>query len=139
MNPHSPQIIIRMSTPRPENLCTIMPMTFIPKTRLIAMIGVALLASLPLSAAPDQPIRTENGPVTGVAGRHPEVRVFKGIPFAAAPLGELRWKPPQPAASWQGTRAADAFSANCMQRSANGGAFPPSRRRPAAVRRGDGA
>jgi para-nitrobenzyl esterase len=102
-----------------------MPMTLIPKTRLVAVIGLALLASLPLSAVPDQPIRTENGPVTGVAGRHPEVRVFKGIPFAAPPLGELRWKPPQPAASWQGTRAADAFSANCMQRSANGGAFPP--------------
>src|SRR5262244_4032864 len=101
-------------------------MTFLhSKTRLRAAILFAATASLPLSAAPDQPIRTENGTLTGVVGRHPEVRVFKGIPFAAPPVGQLRWKPPQPAPNWTGPRAADTFSANCMQRAANGGAFPP--------------
>src|SRR5262249_10645686 len=43
------------------------------------------------------------------------VRIFKGIPYAAPPIGELRWKPPQPAASWTGVKAADAYGAQCPQ------------------------
>jgi para-nitrobenzyl esterase len=97
------------------------------KTRLVAAAlgALALLTRLPLSAAVTEPVRTENGLVSGVAGTAPEVRVFKGIPFAAPPVGDLRWQAPKPAANWSGTRSADTFSANCMQRAANGGAFPP--------------
>jgi len=43
------------------------------------------------------------------------VEMFKGIPFAAPPVGELRWKAPQPAASWQGVRDATHFGDECMQ------------------------
>src|SRR6186997_2887335 len=43
------------------------------------------------------------------------IRVFKGIPFAAPPIGELRWKPPQPMTKWTGVRAADSFAHACMQ------------------------
>jgi para-nitrobenzyl esterase len=42
---------------------------------------------------------------------------FNGVPFAAPPIGELRWRPPQPAPRWSGERAATAFSASCMQAS----------------------
>ena len=55
----------------------------------------------------------------------PGVRDFKGIPYAAPPVGDLRWRAPQPAKPWEGVRAATTFSANCMQRSAGGGTFPP--------------
>ena len=43
------------------------------------------------------------------------VAAFKGIPFAAPPIGELRWKPPQPVQAWQGVRKADAYGPSCMQ------------------------
>jgi para-nitrobenzyl esterase len=76
-------------------------------------------------AAIAEPVRTDGGLVTGAAGSPPSVRVFKGIPFAAPPVGELRWRPPQAPAKWDGVRAANAFSANCIQRSADGARFPP--------------
>ena len=43
------------------------------------------------------------------------MRVFKQIPYAAPPLGALRWKPPQPLSSWTGTRKATGFAPACMQ------------------------
>ncbi len=44
-----------------------------------------------------------------------KVRTFKGIPYAAPPVGDLRWKPPQPPASWSGVRQATGYPARCMQ------------------------
>ena len=62
-----------------------------------------------------EPVRTASGLVAGVAGKLDGVVVFKGIPFGAPPVGELRWKPPQPVASWDGVRAADRFGPACIQ------------------------
>ncbi|MBL7791393.1 MAG: carboxylesterase family protein [Saprospiraceae bacterium] len=51
-----------------------------------------------------------------VEGAHDSgIRTFKGIPYAAPPVGELRWKAPQPPASWQDVRKADAFGPRAMQ------------------------
>ena len=59
-------------------------------------------------------VKTATGPVTGTTsdGR---IRIFKGIPFAAAPIGALRWQAPRPAAPWEGTRDATRFGPACLQ------------------------
>ncbi len=46
---------------------------------------------------------------------------FLGIPYAAPPVGPLRWQPPQPAAPWQGVRAATSFAPHCPQPSSSFG------------------
>jgi para-nitrobenzyl esterase len=62
----------------------------------------------------DNPIvATDNGLVRGT--RVDDVRQFRGIPYAASPAAENRWKPPQPAASWRGVRDATTFGQHCAQ------------------------
>src|SRR5262249_31691917 len=56
----------------------------------------------------------DNGVVEGT--EQTGIRSFKGIPYAAPPVGNLRWKEPQPAAHWDGARPATQFAARCMQR-----------------------
>ena len=58
-------------------------------------------------------VTTENGVVEGK--REGRVNAFLGIPYAAPPLGELRWKPPAPVAKWDGVREAKEFGHRCMQ------------------------
>jgi para-nitrobenzyl esterase len=60
-------------------------------------------------------VRTDAGMVEGTASVDGKVRIFKGIPFAAPPVGALRWKAPQPVPSWTGVRQATEFGARCMQ------------------------
>jgi len=59
--------------------------------------------------------KTENGMVRGLPGNDPRVTSFKGIPFAAPPVGENRWRAPQPAADWEGIRDAYAFAPISVQ------------------------
>jgi len=73
-----------------------------------------IIAALPMFAI-DDPVRVENGSLSGSPGSNPEVRVYKGVPFAAPPVGDLRWKGPKPAAAWPGVRAATQFSSACYQ------------------------
>ncbi len=56
---------------------------------------------------------TANGPVRGLANG--AVDEFLGVPYAAPPVGALRWQPPQPAASWSGVRDATQFAPHCPQ------------------------
>jgi para-nitrobenzyl esterase len=57
-------------------------------------------------------VRTDGGLVAGSSGA---IRSFKGIPYAAPPVGDLRWQPPQPVKPWSGVRAATAFGADPPQ------------------------
>jgi para-nitrobenzyl esterase len=72
----------------------------------------------------DKPVRTEAGRLSGIPGAVAGVTVFKGIPFAAPPVGELRWKAPQPVAPWKGVRAADKYGKVCMQQPGKGRVNP---------------
>lgn len=61
-------------------------------------------------------VKTKAGFVSGMKNKQGDVAIFKGIPFAAPPVGNLRWKAPQPAKPWNGVRKYDAFSASPMQK-----------------------
>jgi para-nitrobenzyl esterase len=69
-------------------------------------------AELACAAAAQQAL-TETGKISGI--RANGLSIYKGIPFAAPPVGDYRWRPPQHAAPWTGTRKADAFAPACMQ------------------------
>jgi para-nitrobenzyl esterase len=68
------------------------------------------------------PVKTDAGPVTGVIADG--VASYKGIPFAAPPVGDLRWKAPQPPKPWTTVLAADHYAADCMQKPFGGDAAP---------------
>jgi para-nitrobenzyl esterase len=83
-------------------------------TRMLAAASLMLFVAGGQAPAPDR-IMTKAGPIEG-AGRVDGVRSFKGIPFAAPPVGALRWQPPQPPQKWKDVRQATAFGNQCMQR-----------------------
>jgi para-nitrobenzyl esterase len=90
-------------------------MTFAVGILRIALASAMLVAGPAAQAALDKPVRTKSGSVSGTPGKLPGVTVFKGIPFAAPPVGNLRWKPPQPVKAWSGVRAGDKFGKVCIQ------------------------
>jgi len=95
------------------------------RRRIRAPATAALLSALVLGAcaqpAQGQPspagvpveARVEAGLLRGQVSS--EIAVFKGVPYAAPPVGDLRWRPPAPAAPWTGVRAAEQFGNDCMQ------------------------
>lgn len=64
--------------------------------RTLEFLLVSLFVSGTLSAAVNELVTVIGGPVSGAAGRDPSIAAFKGIPFAAPPVGDLRWRAPQP-------------------------------------------
>jgi para-nitrobenzyl esterase len=61
-------------------------------------------------------VTVETGTLRGIPAADPRITAFLGVPFAAPPVGALRWRAPQPAASWEGVRPALEFAPISMQR-----------------------
>ncbi len=80
-------------------------------------LGVVWLGCLPLfvSAQVTEPLHLEQGAIAGTSGIDTDIRAYKGIPYAAPPVADLRWRPPQPPFPWEGTFKADTFSPGCIQ------------------------
>ena len=101
--------------------------------RYLLSTACTLLLSLTTSAAQEAPApstvspstvtapgpiaRTVSGRVQGTWEKDKAIASFKGIPFAAPPVGELRWMPPQPPIPWSGIRPAHTYGASCPQQS----------------------
>ncbi len=66
-------------------------------------------------AAIDEPVEISTGKISGIT-LDTGVQAFLGIPYAAAPVGDLRWKSPQPPTPWKGVKIVDRHGAACMQR-----------------------
>jgi para-nitrobenzyl esterase len=79
------------------------------------ILAILALTACPLAAAIPQPVKVEGGQMAGLPGRDPSITVFKGVPFAAPPVGDLRWHAPKALVAWQGVKKADRFGASCIQ------------------------
>jgi len=109
------------------------------KRLVVGALGSLLVATITTSAAVTDPVKIDSGLVSGAPGTNAAVRSYKGIPFAAAPTGENRWRAPQPVAKWDGVRKAETFGAPCIAGPApagrggnRGAAAPPPAAAPAA-------
>jgi para-nitrobenzyl esterase len=73
------------------------------------------ITTLATFAAANQPIQVDGGLVVGVAGNDASIMTYKSIPFAAPPVGDLRWRAPQPVVPWKGLHATDKYPPSCVQ------------------------
>ena len=78
-----------------------------------AAFALAFLAGCSPAEAPV--LNVEGGQIQGVASSVKGVYIYKGVPFAAPPVGDLRWKEPQPVVPWEGVRQADTFGPGAWQ------------------------
>jgi para-nitrobenzyl esterase len=78
-------------------------------------VAAAVMAMTVTGTRASAQVKLTTGVAEGVTDPATKVRAFKGLPYAAPPIGDLRWKPPEPPLPWSGTRRADAFGPRCAQ------------------------
>jgi len=92
------------------------------------VLGTSIVAGAEESGAEinaETPVQVAGGLITGTTSEDGTVTIYKGVPYAAPPVGELRWKAPQPVESWDDVLACDTFSAICPQSTTAYGDFQP--------------
>ncbi|GAB4035411.1 carboxylesterase/lipase family protein [Spirosoma gilvum] len=88
-------------------------------TRSILFLVLLGLAAFTSSHKDFDTVKVEGGMISGTLSQDGDVHIFRGIPFAAPPIGDLRWKAPQPVKSWSGVRKCNAFGPSPMQGTPN--------------------
>ncbi len=83
------------------------------KRKIAIQVALLTLFVLFRGTASAETVKVEGGLLKGTV--EDGLRVYRGIPYAAPPIGDLRWRPPQPAPKWEGVRAADQFGRACVQ------------------------
>ncbi len=89
------------------------------QSRWLFVVSLVAFTIAPPVLALEEPVSLTSGQVSGLA-LEDGLRVYRGIPFAAPPVGDLRWQEPQPPIPWHGVREATAFGPACMQAAAPG-------------------
>src|SRR5215470_12811179 len=79
----------------------------------VVMAGAGNAIASPMSGSANPVVRIDDGVIRGASAAG--VNSFLGLPYAAPPTGNLRWRPPQPASSWPGVRDATQFGPSCPQ------------------------
>jgi para-nitrobenzyl esterase len=87
----------------------------------VTVLGVTLVAAVPLRAASEQ-VKIASGTIAGTVENG--VSSFKGVPYAAPPVGDLRWRPPQPVRPWPGVKVTTEYGHDCAQLPFPGDAAP---------------
>ena len=82
----------------------------------LLLFAVVLCAAVALPAFGADRVKTANGMVESTVPPKDGIRSFKGLPFAQPPVGDLRWREPQPVKDWTSVRNADNFGPSCVQR-----------------------
>src|SRR4051794_15208921 len=80
---------------------------------LLLLPFISLIAMAQLNVDTAARVKTPNGILDGT--NESGIKIFKGVPFAAPPVGNLRWREPQPVQNWNGVRKADKFGPRAMQ------------------------
>src|SRR6185369_13023591 len=83
--------------------------------RALLIITLLLLTAFAAHSQNADVVTIANGKIEGTGRQSSGVRMFQGIPFAQPPLGELRWREPQPVSNWTNVRSAKQFGPRCMQ------------------------
>ena len=84
--------------------------------RIQSLVSAVVLTVALAGCRPANPVlEVEGGKIQGVESSVKGVYIYKGIPFAAPPVGDLRWKEPQPVIPWEGVKMADTFGPGSMQ------------------------
>src|SRR5258708_5119014 len=76
------------------------------------VVATTALIAIPVAQVQSQgPVAIDSGQISGaLTGPNHDISVYKGIPYVAPPVGDLRWREPQPAAKWTGLREVTTFS-----------------------------
>ncbi len=87
------------------------------------IISIMLIAMISCSSDSNPILKIDGGEIQGVETETPGVYIYKGVPYAAPPVGDLRWKSPQPVIPWEGVKVADTYGAAAMQPPRRVGSF----------------